>query len=119
MRTLIAVCYLGHPFSDSEYFSIRTLITVCILTMTAALGLLYQIGSPSDGYIYAFKLLPVLVVLTGIIPIGLLRTKWVDSSDKRTVGVACCLGLVMPYCLWEIGNAIVLHIAKLGGCNGC
>jgi hypothetical protein len=106
-------------FSDSEYFAMRTLITVCILSMTADLCLLYQIGSPSYGYIYAFKLLPVLVVLMGIIPIVSLGTKWLDSSNERTVRVAWCMALFMPICLWEIGNTMLMHIAKVGGCSGC
>jgi len=84
--------------------------------MTAALGVLYQIGSPFYGYELALKLLPVLVVLMGIIPLVLLRTKWVNTSDRQAVGAAWCLALVMPFCLWEIGNTMVMQIAKVGGC---
>jgi len=96
----------------------RTLITLSILAMTVGLGLLYQVGSPRNGYEDALKLLPVLVFVMAIIPIVLLKTKWIDRSNKEVVRAAYCLALVMPFCLWQVGYTLVMQIASVGGCFG-
>jgi hypothetical protein len=97
-----------------EFVAMSTLITVCILAITTAFAVLYQLGSPCDGFSDGVKWLPGLVLVMAIIPLGLLRTKWVDSSDKQVMRAAFCLTLIMPVCLWQIGYTLLVHISYFG-----
>lgn len=96
----------------------RILVSVSLLVFAISLFILYQIGLPRYGFENAFKLMPVLLLIMAIIPIALLKTRLVDSSNKQTVRYACCLAVVMPLCLWQVGNILVMQIASVGGCFG-
>jgi hypothetical protein len=109
--------YIG-TMPAMELNAMKTLIIVSTFAMTAALCLLYQVGSPRYGFEDALKLLPVLVLMMAIVPIVLLKTKCVDRSNKDVVRAACCLALVMPFCLWQVGYILVMQIASVGGCFG-
>lgn len=96
----------------------KVLVSVSLLVFAISLVILYQIGLPHYGFENAFKLMPLLVLIMATIPVALLKTRWVDAKNKQTIGYACCLSLVMPLCLWQVGNILVMQIASVGGCFG-
>lgn len=96
----------------------RILVSVSLLVFVISLVILYQIGLPRYGFENAFKLMPVLLLVMALVPIALLKTRWVDANNKQTVRYACCLALVMPLCLWQVGHILVMQIASVGGCFG-
>jgi hypothetical protein len=95
---------------------LKVLVSVSLLVFAISLVILYQIGLPHYGFEKAYRLMPALLLMMAITPIALLKTRWVDAKNKQTVGYACCLALVMPLCLWQIGNILVMQIASVGGC---
>jgi hypothetical protein len=92
----------------------KTLIFASCLAIASAFVVLYKIGTPCNGYYEAVALLPFAAFLVASVPIVLLPTKFVDSSDKRVVATACTLMVLMPFVLWQFGNPMLVSIGSIG-----
>lgn len=92
----------------------KVLLIVCGIAICAAFAVLYQMGLPRDGFLEAQALLPKLALALAILPIIFLPTKWIDTTNKRTLCTAYALALLMPFCLWQFGYPMLSAIGSLG-----
>ena len=94
----------------------KTLLFASFLATAIAFVVLYQIGSPCNSYVSASSTLPWIAFLVSTVPIVLLPTRWVDSSNQRVLATAYFLAIAMPWTLLQLGNSMLLSIGGLGGC---
>jgi hypothetical protein len=92
----------------------KTMIIICSIAMAAAFRFLYEIGTPCNAYTSASTILQFMAILLSAIPIVMLPTRLIDSSNKMELRTVYCLAIAMPICLLYFGNNMLLSIASLG-----
>jgi hypothetical protein len=82
--------------------------------MAAAFQILYEIGKPCNAYSYASTMLQFMAILLSAIPIVMLPTRWIDTSNKAELRAVYFLAIAMPICFLHFGNRLILSIASIG-----
>ena len=92
----------------------KTMIIIFGLAMAAAFPILYEIGRPCNAYSYAPTMLQFMAILLSAIPIVMLPTRFIDTSNKTELRTAYFLAIAMPICFLYFGNRMILSIASIG-----
>jgi hypothetical protein len=94
--------------------AMKIMLVICSIAMAAAFRIIYEIGTPCNAYSYASTMLQVLAILLSAIPIVMLPTRWIDTSNKLELRTAYFLAIAMPVFFIHFGGKILLSIGSLG-----
>lgn len=92
----------------------KIMLFVCSIALAGAFRILYEIGTPCNAYSYASTLIEVLAILLSAIPLVMLPTRWIDTSNKRELRAAYFLAIAMPVCFMIFGTKMLATISSLG-----